>query len=297
MMPNVAALGVPRSLIAKPRCSQPSRGARDGGGRPAAHGSAIGGGGHRYRRPRWCSAGQAGRNGVAVLGAAARRQDSTDRAMQALARRPRSRAAKDRAPCACRDCSSSDSKADARRRGCILRLFFAVLPPVEIRSGIADAALRLPLEAGSAPVPPENYHMTLAFIGEVPAMQLAPCARIGAAQRACAFTVRLDAYEYWPKPRWWRRRAREIPAALARLWERLQAALASHRVGGQSPAAAAACDDCEEGVASACAASDVCIRLEAARTFSLMQSTRSGARPSRGVQPIYTVVDTLATTG
>jgi 2'-5' RNA ligase len=172
-----------------------------------------------------------------------------------------------------------------------LRLFFAVLPPVEVRNGIAEAALRLPLEAGSAPVPAENYHMTLAFIGEVPAAQLSTVRGIGASQRACAFTVRLDAYEYWRDAAVLVAVAREIPASLARLWERLQAGLASHRLAGSPPPLRP-----HVTIARKVSQAPVLQAMSAfawrAQTFSLMQSSRSGARPTQGLQPIYTVLDT-----
>jgi RNA 2',3'-cyclic 3'-phosphodiesterase len=80
-----------------------------------------------------------------------------------------------------------------------VRLFFAVFPDSETRGRIAAAAQALALADGSRWVPAENYHLTLAFIGEVPRDKLGALKGVGAAQRARKFTVRLDAYEYWPK--------------------------------------------------------------------------------------------------
>jgi 2'-5' RNA ligase len=62
-------------------------------------------------------------------------------------------------------------------------------------------------------VPSENYHMTLAFIGEVSA-PLAALKAVGAAQRAPAFTARFDGYEYWPAPSVVVARASSCPAPL-----------------------------------------------------------------------------------
>ena len=81
-----------------------------------------------------------------------------------------------------------------------MRLFFAVFPDSETRRRFAAAAQALALGDGSRRVPRENYHMTLAFIGEVQREMLDLLKTIGAAQRALEFTVRLDAYEYWPTP-------------------------------------------------------------------------------------------------
>jgi 2'-5' RNA ligase len=69
-----------------------------------------------------------------------------------------------------------------------VRLFFAVFPNSEARCRLAPAAQALVLDNESRRVPSENYHMTLAFIGEVPA-PLAALKAVGAAQRVAAFTV------------------------------------------------------------------------------------------------------------
>ncbi len=61
-----------------------------------------------------------------------------------------------------------------------MRLFFAVFPDSETRRGLAAAAQALVLDDESRRVPSENYHMTLAFIGEVSA-PLAALNPVGAA--------------------------------------------------------------------------------------------------------------------
>lgn len=166
-----------------------------------------------------------------------------------------------------------------------MRLFFAVLPPVDVRDGIAATALRLALEAGSALVPPDNYHMTLAFVGEVPAAQLATVREVGDSQHSCSFTVRFDAYEYWPEAAVLVAAAREIPSSLARLWERIHAGLASHQLAPKSgllrPHVTIARKVSQAPVLQAMSAF-----AWKAQTFSLMQSHRGGA------QPIYTVLNT-----
>ena len=177
---------------------------------------------------------------------AARTRDSTDRAVQALARRPRGHPAKNRAPC-----SEGIARAlirSALGEGCIVRLFFAVLPPVRgARRHRGGCASRFRWTRSRRCVRPDNYHMTLAFVGEVPAAQLAIVREIGESQRACSFTVRFDAYEYWPEAAVLVAAARDIPSSLARLWERLHAGPGEPPAGAKARAAAAACNDCEKG--------------------------------------------------
>ncbi len=134
------------------------------------------------------------------------------------------------------------------------------------------------------PVPPDNYHMTLAFIGEVPAARLATAREIGASQRACGFTVRLDAYEYWPQAAVLVA-AGEIPSAMARLWERIHADLASHQLALNPPPLRPHITIARK-VSQAPVSQAMSAFAWNVQTFSLMQSHRDSP------QPIYTVLDT-----
>ena len=112
--------------------------------------------------------------------------------------------------------------------GTRLRLFFAVRPdPIE-RDWLAEAALSLSVGDDAKLVPRNNYHVTLAFIGEVAAAQLATLLRIGAAQAAPALAFRFDAFEYWPKPEVVVAVARTIPEGVQALWRQLHQELAAH---------------------------------------------------------------------
>jgi 2'-5' RNA ligase len=104
-------------------------------------------------------------------------------------------------------------------------LFFAVFPDSDTRRRFAAAAQALMLDGGSRRVPSENYHLTLAFIGEVSA-PLSALEAVGAAQRAPAFTARFDGYEYWPTTSVVVARASSCPAALDDLRRGLCANLA-----------------------------------------------------------------------
>lgn len=118
---------------------------------------------------------------------------------------------------------------DSRAAG--VRLFFAVWPDPETRQRIAAAASAVEYGAGARLVPPENYHLTLAFVGEVPLPYLAVLQQIGRDLRvpgfAPGFALKFDAYEYWPKPGVVVAVAPEIPTALAQIWQRLHADLAA----------------------------------------------------------------------
>ena len=107
-----------------------------------------------------------------------------------------------------------------------LRLFFAAVPDVASGNDIAAAGAALAIGSAARLVPRNNHHMTLAFIGEVPAIQLERVRAVGAAQRGAPFSVQFDAYEYWPKPEVIVAAARSVPAAMQTLWQRLHGDLA-----------------------------------------------------------------------
>jgi RNA 2',3'-cyclic 3'-phosphodiesterase len=107
-----------------------------------------------------------------------------------------------------------------------LRLFFALWPDAGTRMCIAEAALALRLAGEARPVPRENYHLTLAFVGEIAKAQLAVLQQIGRAQRASGFTITFGAYEYWRESQAVVGVARETPPALIGLWTKLREALA-----------------------------------------------------------------------
>jgi 2'-5' RNA ligase len=108
------------------------------------------------------------------------------------------------------------------------RLFFAVLPDTATRTKIAAVAAEPAWRSEARVVPRDNYHMTLAFVGAVPAAAVSVLAEIGGAQRSVGFTLRFEAYEYWPKPEVVVAAARQIPQPLEQLWQGLHVALAEH---------------------------------------------------------------------
>jgi RNA 2',3'-cyclic 3'-phosphodiesterase len=116
-----------------------------------------------------------------------------------------------------------------RSKGCSsasrVRLFFALWPDVDAAMDLAGVAANLTLE-NSVRVPSRNYHLTLAFVGEVPSSRLAVLQQIGAAQRAPSFSLELNAIEYWCESRVLVAVARQAPAKMLGLWANLHKDLA-----------------------------------------------------------------------
>jgi 2'-5' RNA ligase len=100
-------------------------------------------------------------------------------------------------------------------------VFYALWPDAEPKACIAEAAGALSLGIAARRVPEENYHLTLAFIGEVSPAQLAVLQQIGRDLRMAGCTIRFDALEYWPEPRAVVAVAREVPAELVELSRQL----------------------------------------------------------------------------
>ena len=82
-------------------------------------------------------------------------------------------------------------------------MFFALWPDHALQADLADATKDVVLAAGGRAVPPENFHLTLAFVGPVSESSLA---KVEAAGEQVAAEVErapvqliLDAIEYWRK--------------------------------------------------------------------------------------------------
>jgi len=106
-----------------------------------------------------------------------------------------------------------------------LRLFFAAYPDDAAREAIDAAARALDFGDGARRVGAENYHMTLAFAGDVPNAGAAAVRALGPVELP-AFTVRFDTCEHWPKSEVAVIAARQCPAALRALHHDLRAHLA-----------------------------------------------------------------------
>jgi RNA 2',3'-cyclic 3'-phosphodiesterase len=82
-------------------------------------------------------------------------------------------------------------------------LFFALWPDHALQVALADATESVVLASGGRPMPPENFHLTLAFVGSVPESSVAKVEAVGhqvaAELERSPVQLALDAIEYWKK--------------------------------------------------------------------------------------------------
>lgn len=102
-----------------------------------------------------------------------------------------------------------------------LRLFFALWPSVAHRKALVAATAAAVAQVECHPVPPANLHVTLAFLGQVPARSVADLLVVGGQGDYPALELAFDRLEYWPKPRVLVALASREPAAGVRLVDRL----------------------------------------------------------------------------
>ena len=79
------------------------------------------------------------------------------------------------------------------------RLFFALWPDAALRSAISRFARHV--GRGGRPVSPENFHITLAFLGSVTASTRVCVEHAADAVRVPPFAMSLDRVGHWPRPR------------------------------------------------------------------------------------------------
>jgi 2'-5' RNA ligase len=100
------------------------------------------------------------------------------------------------------------------------RLFFALWPENSDRVALARAIAPALADLRGRPVPIENHHLTLAFLGSVPEEQVAKVRAIGgkvarAMPAGSRIDVELDRLEHWRKPELVVAEAESPPAAEA----------------------------------------------------------------------------------
>jgi 2'-5' RNA ligase len=106
------------------------------------------------------------------------------------------------------------------------RLFFAVWPSDSLRAGLAPRISALQPAGVGRPQRPDQWHVTLEFLGPVPASRVAAAREAAAQVRAAPCEIRFDAVEYWRRPEVLCLVARALPPPLADLVQQLRAALA-----------------------------------------------------------------------
>lgn len=81
-----------------------------------------------------------------------------------------------------------------------MRLFFGL--PLDQHTSLAIDAFRAnTLPPLDRPVPITNFHVTLAFLGEVPNNQMEELCELASGVFVTPFDLTLDELGYWPKPR------------------------------------------------------------------------------------------------
>ena len=161
-----------------------------------------------------------------------------------------------------------------------LRLFFALWPDTDVRQRLALMGRQLKLEGRSRWVHPKNYHVTLAFVGEVPAPQLAVLQQIGRSLHAPRFSFTCDSIEFWRASQVVVAAARATPLGLLDLWSQLNAAI------GLPPQRLRAHVTLARKVSQAPVPQAMSQVVWQATNFSLIRSDTGGAESA------YTVLDT-----
>jgi len=109
----------------------------------------------------------------------------------------------------------------------VRRLFFALWPGDELRTAIAPQLAARQPQGHGRPQTPDQWHVTLEFLGPVPEARLTAVRDAAAAVRSAPFEVAFDAVEYWRRPQVLCLVARQLPPSLEALVVQLRAGLAA----------------------------------------------------------------------
>jgi 2'-5' RNA ligase len=107
------------------------------------------------------------------------------------------------------------------------RLFFASWPADDLRRSLAPRIRALQPDGVGRPQRPDQWHVTLEFLGSVPASRLAAAQEAAGQVRERPCSIEFDAVEYWRRPEVLSLVARVLPPPLEGLVTQLRAALAS----------------------------------------------------------------------
>jgi 2'-5' RNA ligase len=78
-----------------------------------------------------------------------------------------------------------------------MKLFFALWPDDQVRQYIVDDTEAHVIQAGGKPVQPRNYHVTLAFLGEIRQSSLDDIVRVARSVKFKRFSLPLARTGYW----------------------------------------------------------------------------------------------------
>ena len=101
------------------------------------------------------------------------------------------------------------------------RLFFALWPSDAVRQALRRHCKALLRHSGGRPVAPENWHITLAFLGTVEVTQRACAEQVAAGIHLPPFALRLDHVGHWARPQVLWIGASDTPDTLRSLADRL----------------------------------------------------------------------------
>jgi len=96
-------------------------------------------------------------------------------------------------------------------------LFFALWPDDALRQQLMQYRDTLAAHADGRPIPAENIHLTLAFLGRTDARRRACVETLANAIQCPPFELQLNRSGYWPRPRVWWIAPVEMPEALTAL--------------------------------------------------------------------------------
>ena len=97
------------------------------------------------------------------------------------------------------------------------RLFFALWPDQFTRQALVRTTQAAVQRVGGRAVPPRNYHITLAFLGNQPIALFDRIVAAGRQVSAPPMELWLDAFDCWPRPRVFWFGPAKFPPALASL--------------------------------------------------------------------------------
>ena len=106
-----------------------------------------------------------------------------------------------------------------------MRLFLALWPQERASAALAEVGASLAALARGKPVPAEKIHLTLAFLGEVPAERVGAVREAAAGVRAAPFALVLDGVGSFRKARVAWAGSSELPGELVRLQAGLERGL------------------------------------------------------------------------
>jgi len=108
------------------------------------------------------------------------------------------------------------------------RLFFALWPEAGLREQLADRIRPIVTAVAGRLQRPDQWHVTLEFLGAVSASRVAAVLEAASTVRAVPFEIVLDTVEHWRRPAVLSLTPRESPVELAMLVAALRLALEVH---------------------------------------------------------------------